>query len=116
MKKLVQCAIVAVLVSSMAGPVMAGQMGQLDKLKKKAEDVVDGMTFKGEIIAIDLEAHTFKVKGEESKEMTFHVSEEAKVRIDGEQKALADLAQGAQVTVTYTTKDDKHTAIDIKTK
>jgi hypothetical protein len=107
---------VTVLVLTMAGPAMAGQMGQLDKLKKKAEDAVDGMTFKGEISSIDAEAHTFNVKGEDSKEMTFHVSEEAKVRIDGEQKALADLGEGVPVTVTYMTKDGKHTAMDIKTK
>jgi Cu/Ag efflux protein CusF len=107
---------IAVLVTSMAGTVMAGQMGQLDKLKNKAKEVAEGMTFKGEVVSIDAEAQTFKVKGEESKEMSFHVSDDAKIRIDGEQKALAELAEGAQVTVTYVTKDDKHTAVDIKTK
>jgi Cu/Ag efflux protein CusF len=116
MRKTYLFAIVTVLVLSLAGSVMAGQMGQLDKLKKKAEEAVEGMTFTGEVSAVDAEAHTFTVKGEDSKEMTFHVSEEAKVRIDGEQKALADLAEGAQVSVTYMTKDDKNTAMDIKTK
>jgi hypothetical protein len=48
--------------------------------------------------------------------MTFHVSEEANVRIDGEQKAIADLGEGTQVSVTYMTKDNKQTAMDVKTK
>lgn len=118
MRKTVLFTMIAVLVTSMAGTVMAGQMGQLDKLKNKAKEVAEGMTFKGEVVSIDAEAQTFKVKvkGEESKEMSFHVSDDAKIRIDGEQKALAELAEGAQVTVTYVTKDDKHTAVDIKTK
>ncbi len=114
MKKSLLILLVLVLGVVWAGPAIAGQMGQLDKLKDKAKEVTDGMTFEGEITAIDEEAKTFTVKGED-KEMTF-LAKEGKVRLDGDAKALTDLATGANVTVTFMSKDDKHTAMDVKTK
>jgi hypothetical protein len=116
MKKNLFTVICVLLGLVLAGGSMAGQLGQLkDKMKEKTKEVAEGMTFTGEVVSIEEEAQTFKVKGEETKEMEFH-AKEAKVMLDGEQKALTDLVKGSHVTVTFTTKGEKHTAIQVKTK
>jgi hypothetical protein len=113
MKKSLLILFVLALGLAWTGSAMA-QMGQLDKMKNKAKEAAEGMTFEGEVTAVDEEAKTFTVKGE-AKEMTF-LAKEGKVRLDGGAKALTDLKTGTNVTVTFVSKDDKHTAMDVKSK
>lgn len=67
------------------------------------------MTFAGNVIGVDINAHTITVKqttGGAVVEMQFHVSPETRLYIAGEEAALlAQVRPGDSVTVTYESTD-----------
>jgi len=67
-------------------------------------------TFIGEIVSVDGQARTFAVRGSDGHEMKFRAEAGSKVMVNGQPKAIADLARGEHVKVTYTGSGDVLTA------
>jgi hypothetical protein len=67
-------------------------------------------TFSGEITAVDAQAHTFAVRGPDGHEMKFRAEAGSKVIVNGQPKAVTDLARGEHVKVTYSGSGDVLTA------
>ena len=71
-------------------------------------------TFTGDIVAINVDAHTFTVKSAAGVEKTFHAEATTKFVIEGVQKLFLDLRKGDSVSITY--NEHVHTAKDVKKK
>jgi len=85
--------------------------------KKAATEVaVTGGTIAGAVKAVDAQAGKITLAGKKKKKVegpdqVITVPKEAKVRIDGEDKTLADVKEGVTATVAVTT--DKKTALSV---
>jgi hypothetical protein len=68
----------------------------------------------GEVVSIDAVDRLMRVKetlkGGSSKEIAFVIAADAKVRVRGREAALADVAPGDSVTVTYVEQDGRKIA------
>jgi len=92
-----------------AGVLLAGEEGEGAKEKRRKEVVARqerGPQAWGKIKSIDVDAKkvvvTVRKRGEkEPVEVTFRITEETKVRLGGEEKALSDLVAGKDVTIAY---------------
>ena len=71
-------------------------------------------TFKGVIVAINVDAHTFTVKSAAGVEKTFHAEATTVFVIDGVQKLFTELSKDDPVTITY--DEHVHTAKHVKNK
>jgi Cu/Ag efflux protein CusF len=69
---------------------------------------------KGKIKTINADKNEFVVTDTDGKDWTFTLSDEAKVRLNDQDKKLSDLKEGDEVTVTYEKKDDKMMVSNIR--
>jgi hypothetical protein len=69
-------------------------------------------TFRGEIVAVNAQDHTFTVRSAEipAREMKFRAEASLKVTVNGQEKPARDLTRGEHVTVTYTGSGDVRAA------
>jgi hypothetical protein len=66
------------------------------------------LSYAGEIVSVDVPARELVVKStakKEPSEMTFHVTSESSVFVDGQLRPLAALEKGERVKVSYEMKD-----------
>jgi hypothetical protein len=73
-------------------------------------------TAEGELLNVDMDEQTLTIKKADGKEVTFSYNDETE--ISGAQREVAGLATvaGSNVTVTYETEGDTHTATKIEVK
>src|SRR5438876_12211381 len=71
----------------------------------------------GEVVSVDAAAKTLSIKETlkkgETKEMSFTISDSAKVMVHGKAGSLTDLKPGDSVTVKHMMKDNKDTVEEI---
>jgi hypothetical protein len=83
---------------------------------KSHQDSRSERTYVGEVVSVDVSAREFVVRNTEKGEpgeMTFHVSKDSPVFIDGRLEPVAALEKGEPVTVTYETADGASVATHI---
>jgi hypothetical protein len=86
-------------------------------MQGKSPAMKQEMAFTGDIVAVDMKAHTFTVKATDNgkaREMMFHVGTDARVVIDGETMLVSNLERGDRVTVEYRSSGSTHTATTVK--
>jgi hypothetical protein len=69
---------------------------------------------KGKIKSINQDRNEFVLTDTNAKDWTFHMDESAKIRVNNQDKKLADLKTGDTVTITYTKKGDRLVATDVR--
>jgi Cu/Ag efflux protein CusF len=69
---------------------------------------------KGKIKTINSDKHEFVLTDDTGKDMTFSLSDEAKIRLNDKASRLDDLKTGDEVTVVFDRKDDKLMATEVR--
>ncbi len=73
-------------------------------------------TVKGKVVKVNATEQTFTFKTADAKDLTFHMDASSKIRLNNQDAKLADLQEGAEVTVIYEVKGGKNIVASITGK